>query len=363
MQKDYEIIFNHYKEKHQQYCDAILKAHTTDSEDEAWHTRRSMGIGGSELGTVMGLNQYQTAHQLWMTKTGRAEPFKGNKYTHFGHVLEDVVAQEFSRLTDMPVQVCSTHFKHKTLPFLVGNVDRIIMTTDADGKKHRSAILECKTAQSFMASKFSKDAAWYIDEEFKHDKVYVTNLHDIPPAYYIQCQHYMNITGLHECYLAALIGGSDYHIYCIKYSEADVSIMESMATRFWCLNILDDAEPTAQPTDLWLPYMEGDDVKVVESGDNVYRLISDYQHICEMEKNIKAQKNMISDKLVAEIGTANMLTDSAGNKLATLKAGSRATVDIELMKKTDAELVERYQALAEKCTIKKQNSKRTLKVY
>ena len=109
--------------------------------------------------------------------------------------------------------------------------------------------------------------------------------------------------------------------------------------------------------------MEGDEVKVVESGDKVYRLISDYQHICEMEKNIKAQKDMISDKLVAEIGTANMLTDNTGTKLATLKAGSRATVDIELMKKTDAELVEKYQALAEKCTIKKTNSKRTLKVY
>lgn len=361
--KDNEILFNQFKAKHQQWCDAIIQAHQHDSDEEAWHTRRSLGLGGSELGTVLGLNQYQTALELWRVKTGRAEKFQGNRFTHFGHVLEDVVAQEFSNLTGMTVQVCSTHFKHKTLPFLVGNVDRLIMSVDSDGKKHRTGILECKTAQSYSASKFSKDAAWYIDEEFKKDKVYVTSLYDIPPSYYIQCQHYMDITGLHECYLAVLIGGADFRIYCIKYSEKDVSLMELLATRFWCLNILNDVEPDAKVRDLWQPFMESDEVKVVSSGDKVYRLLAEYQAVCEEEKAITDKKDSIADKLVEAIGTASMMTDNAGNKLATLKYGSRSSVDTALMKKTNPELVAKYEELAEKCTIKKPNKKRTLKVY
>lgn len=353
------VTFNAiYKAKHQQRCEAIINAHLSDSDDDAWHTRRLLGLGGSELGTVMGLNKYQTAAELWRVKTGRSEKFKGNKYTYLGHLLEHDVADEFSRLTGLKVRICSQHFRHKRLPFLVGNVDRIIM----DDNK-RKAILECKTAQTFSAPKFARDTAWYIDGEFKKEKVYVSSLMDIPPSYYIQCQHYMNITGLHECYLAVLIVDGDFRIYCIKYSEQDVHIMEQLATDFWCHNVLDDVEPELKASDLLLQTSESAGTTVVSSDNGIYKHIADYQQACEEEKAIKEKKELISECIIACIGKSTMMTDAQGNKLVTLKAGNHSVTDTAGMKAEAPELVAKYEELKAKYTAKIPNEKRTLKVY
>lgn len=360
MSIDYDVLFpKEYRLKHKQRCDAITKAHTSDSADEAWHTRRSTGLGGSELGAVLGLSTYQTPASVWRLKTGRAEKFKGNSYTYLGHLLEPNVAQEFSRVTGMPVKVCSQHFRHKELPFLVGNVDRIIIGED----KKRKAILECKTAQVFSASKFSRDAAWYIDGEFKPSKVYVTSIHDVPPSYYIQCQHYMLITGLHECYLAVLIVNGDFRIYCIKYSEQDAEIMMTAAADFWCHNVLDDVEPTLKASDLLLQTSESAGTTVVSSDNGIYKHLADYQQACEEEKAIKEKKELISECIISCIGKSTIMTDAQGNKLVTLKAGNHSVTDTAGMKAEAPELVAKYEELKAKYTAKIPNEKRTLKVY
>lgn len=354
-----ELFPQEYRIKHQQRCDAIDKAHTADDAEEAWHTRRSHGLGGSELGAVLGLSSYQTPAAVWRLKTGRAEKFKGNSYTYLGHMLEDVVAKEFSKVTQMPVRVCSQHFHHKELPFLVGNVDRIIYGED----KKRKAILECKTAQVFSASKFSRDAAWYIDGEFKPSKVYVTSIYDIPPSYYIQCQHYMLITGLHECYLAVLIVNGDFRIYCIKFSEQDAEIMMRSAADFWCHNVLDDIEPTLKASDLLSSASESGGTVIVSSDNLIHAHLAEYRAICQEEKAIKEKKDAVCETIITSIGKSTLMTDSTGNKLVSFKAGNHSNTDTEKMKAENPELVAKYEALKAKYTTKIPNEKRTLKVY
>jgi len=33
-----------------------------------WHAERSLGIGGSEVGTILGLNPWESAYALWAKK-------------------------------------------------------------------------------------------------------------------------------------------------------------------------------------------------------------------------------------------------------------------------------------------------------
>ena len=64
------------RQQHQAYCEKLLAGidQTALSPDEQWHLRRRLGIGGSEIGTILGLNKYQTPFDLWLIKTGRKTP-------------------------------------------------------------------------------------------------------------------------------------------------------------------------------------------------------------------------------------------------------------------------------------------------
>jgi predicted phage-related endonuclease len=40
----------------------------------AWLKSRKAGVGGSDMSTILGLNAFKTPYDLWLEKTGRAEP-------------------------------------------------------------------------------------------------------------------------------------------------------------------------------------------------------------------------------------------------------------------------------------------------
>ena len=42
-----------------------------ESGSEEWHDARHSGIGGSEIGTIMGLNPWESAFALWAKRTGQ----------------------------------------------------------------------------------------------------------------------------------------------------------------------------------------------------------------------------------------------------------------------------------------------------
>lgn len=57
---------------------------------EAWLGMRNKGIGGSDAGVIMGDNQWKSKYQLWLEKTGQAEPedISGKESVYWGTVLE-----------------------------------------------------------------------------------------------------------------------------------------------------------------------------------------------------------------------------------------------------------------------------------
>ena len=58
---------------------------------------RKKGIGGSDVAAILGFSPYKSPYQLWLDKTGRSERKESqNESAHFGNLLEDVVAKEFS---------------------------------------------------------------------------------------------------------------------------------------------------------------------------------------------------------------------------------------------------------------------------
>ena len=215
--------FSSYITKHNARKNALLANHAGESEADAWHTRRLLGIGGSEVAAVLGLDVLgnKTPFDVWRKKTGQDSSSFSNRFTEWGHILEDVVARHFADVTGFAVAKCNKHFSMKSAPWMVGNIDRLIIINGV-----KSGVLECKTTAFYNDKKFNKDAAWFVNGEFfDENKSGITDKNDIPLNYYLQCQHYMLVTGLHMCYLAVLIGGNDYRIFAVPFSETDAKFI------------------------------------------------------------------------------------------------------------------------------------------
>ena len=75
---------------------------------------RMTGIGGSDAPIVAGMHPYRQPYDLWLEKTGQAEPenLDDKDVVHFGNVLEPVCAEEYMRRTGNKVRRVNTTLRH-----------------------------------------------------------------------------------------------------------------------------------------------------------------------------------------------------------------------------------------------------------
>lgn len=344
-----------YIEKHRARKASILAAHSADTDAEAWHTRRLLGIGGSEVAAVLNLDAlgHKTPLDIWRKKNGLDASNISNRFTLWGHKLEKTVADHFAEVTGMPVAVCTRHFSMKSAPWMVGNIDRAIMR---DGKKW--GVLECKTTAAWNDQKFNAEAAWYADGVFNPaNESGITSKTDIPINYYLQCQHYMLVTGLHMCYLAVLIGGNDYRIFAIPFNESDVKFIYSRCSEFWCRNVLDNKQPEPTENDYIKSFLQTDAEIVADA--SAMESVRLYLAINAQIKELDEQKENVKKNIINAFGINSSMVLPNGAKVGTLKFTNRSIVDVDAMTPDEREI---YNNLIAKYTIKKPSEARTLRI-
>ena len=62
-----------------------------------WLAHREKGIGSSEVGTILGVNPFETPYQLWRRKKGIDPPIEANEAMRAGTILEGAVATYFEQ--------------------------------------------------------------------------------------------------------------------------------------------------------------------------------------------------------------------------------------------------------------------------
>ena len=191
---------------------------------EEWLALRNTGIGGSDAGTVLGVNPYKTAYQLYLEKRGEieAEDISAKEAVHFGNVLEDVVAAEYSRRTGLKVERCSTMLRHPDHPWMLGNLDRLVWEGTSrpqhKGQIRTKHLLECKT----VLGRFLDKTAWGPD-----------GTDEVPLSYMAQCQHYLAVTGAERIDLAVMMSGPEFRIYPIYRDEELIAGLIAQEGEFW----------------------------------------------------------------------------------------------------------------------------------
>ena len=289
---------------------------STDAQERDFHAHRLTGLGGSDMGAVLGLSPYRTAYEVWLEKTGRAAPFTGNLATRFGTFAEQFVAEEYSRVTGQQVQRFHAVLRHPEAP-IIGHVDRLVIPHGAKRASHRSEIrtdlgLECKTAGAYAIGRGGEWGEPGTDE--------------VPQAYLIQCACYMALTGCPRWDLAALIGGNaDFRVYHLKRDlELEGYLLEE-ASRWWRDHVIADVPPDPQSEDearmRWPGHTPG---KVAELDSETDRLIREYARVKAEMRDLEKDEKDLRNRIIPALADADEIIGRDGLKLATYRANKHS---------------------------------------
>ena len=191
---------------------------------EAQLEERRTGVGGSDAATVLGINPFTTAYELYLDKLGEAPPEDPNflkEARYWGSVLEQPVCDRYAEETGFKVQRANQLIRSKEHPHMIANIDRKVVGED------RKIGFEAKTA--------ARPEGW---GDAGSD--------EIPPYIMCQVQHYLAVTG-YDCWdLAVLIGNRDYRMYRINPIEKIISDLIDAEEEFW-----DRVQAKAAPEPQW----------------------------------------------------------------------------------------------------------------
>lgn len=87
-----------------------------------WLAKRKMGITGSDIAAIMGLNPWKTREQVYLDKIGQGKPFTGNDATRAGQRLEHPISSFWSK-TNQIIITQGEFTAHPEEPLFIGTPD------------------------------------------------------------------------------------------------------------------------------------------------------------------------------------------------------------------------------------------------
>ncbi|MDH3571210.1 MAG: YqaJ viral recombinase family protein, partial [Gemmatimonadota bacterium] len=104
--------------------------HTPKSSRAEFHRRRLTGIGGSDVGAIVGVDPYRNALDVYLEKTGEVEPDEApTPVQERGRFLEPVIRQLYKLRSGRRLQPARfrRHPEHK---WMIGHPDSLVMARD-----------------------------------------------------------------------------------------------------------------------------------------------------------------------------------------------------------------------------------------
>lgn len=255
---------------------------------EEWLEERKKSLGGSDVGAVLGMNEYSSPYTIWADKTGKLPAFEGNEWTKLGNDLEGYVAQRFSEASGLKVMNDSATWRNDKYPHLHANIDRKVVGMKAG--------VECKLTSELNAKK-------YADGEF-------------PDRFYAQCVEYLAVTEFEKWYLAVLIYGKGIKIYqmtripndvvpewceaSVYVSDEEIEALVKATGDFWNNYVLTNTPPmadgsasTSNTLKTIYPESNGETVSLVAFESD----LEQYKHLASLEEDYKKMKEEVANKI------------------------------------------------------------------
>lgn len=287
------------------------------ADEKKWLEARCEGIGGSDASVIVGLNRWKSPFQLWLEKTGKAEAedLSGNEYVYWGKVLEEAVANRFCELTGKKVQRRGL-LQMDDYPYILASVDRMVVGENAG--------LECKTCNGFAAKEWEDD--------------------EVPTAYYVQCQHYMMVTGCERWYIAVLIGGNHFVWKEIPRNDNEIDLLLQAEIDFWHkveAGIMPEVDGSESCKDALAAEFRGGNAEPLTLPDAAEVIIERIRALDDAKKNTEEDIEHHKNQLRRLMGDYEL--GYAGDYKVTWKTqAGRTTVDSKALKAKEPDIYAKY---------------------
>ena len=282
---------------------------------EEWLTWRRKGIGGSDAAALIGMSPSSSAYKVYLDKLGKLPESEQTEAQRIGNDLEEYVAQRFTEKTGLHVQKPEYMYCHPEHPWMLADFDRLIVEEPAG--------LECKVVNPYTKTDYEGNS--------------------IPPHFYVQCQHYMSVSGFDHWYLGILVLGVGFYHFRIERNETDIEYLISEEESFWSNNVManeppppDGADTTTEAISAAFPTDSGIEIALFDMEDTAATIFN----LKDTATKQKAQLQEAENKIKAQMESA----ESAyipGYK-ATWKTTTRKAFDQKKFKTDYPDLYEQY---------------------
>lgn len=188
----------------------------------AWLDSRRLGIGGSEIGIILGRSPYRTPYSLWLEKTGKERP---TDISALPHVQRGIQGEKSCRL--LLERSYLTSFTPKTWQ-LAGSICRC---SDDGYSLDRNWILEIKC--------MGRDA---------HE---AASRGEVPEHYRLQCQWNLMVSGAKRClFVSYKPETEEMHEIWIDPDVTEQAALRTVAESWWEKYVVGDTAPALTPKDV-----------------------------------------------------------------------------------------------------------------
>jgi putative phage-type endonuclease len=187
---------------------SLAEMQTCGSRD-AWLAVRQTGLGSSDAPVVLGLDPRKSPLQLWLEKTGQAEPdAEEREYLEWGLRLQPAIAAKYRDVTGYVVREAQpfTVWRRRDQPWMMASLDAEILGPAGPGS------LEIKTT-----------AAWHAEEWAKEP----------PEEHQVQLAWQLAVTGYGWGAIAVLIGGQRFRRAELARHERFIAGLYQAMAAFW----------------------------------------------------------------------------------------------------------------------------------
>lgn len=263
-----------------------------------WLALRKSGIGSSDAPAVAGEDPWRSPYAVWAEKVADEWPDEDKPAMEWGRILEAPIAQHFAEQSGIDVHPPTVMYVHPDREWMRASPDRLTVADDLAP----TGILEIKHPGDRQADLWD----------------------DGPPAaVVIQVQHQLEVLGLDEAWVAALIGAADYRQYHVPRDDRLIEALVQIETDFWRRVVEHDPPPvdghdstTAALRELHATSAVG--VERLLDAETV-ALVDELLHTKDAMAYLKESAASLENQIKAVLGDAEIGVDESGMPRATWK--------------------------------------------
>ena len=270
---------------------------TLEMSHDEWLKRRFESIGASESGSILGINPYKSAVDVYYEKVDKVTDFPDNLNMWLGRELEPIIKKRFEEETGFKVRNDHKIRVDKEHSFITTNLDGMVV-----GEK--------------VPVEYKALSRW--DGE-------------IPDYYFSQVQHQIMVTESDYAYFVVLALGVQKNFIVQKINRDDefINLMREEEVSFWNEHVIPKDPPNPQTIED-VKKVYADSVKGSKFETDSANLINKINLLADIKAEIK-EKKATCDNLQKELMEVMQEDEAIVNKdtghiLCTLKQTNPALV-------------------------------------